>query len=74
MSHAVDVYSEWVDACDEVANKASPSTKRGGSGSRPRDPSTRDMGGGASSDLEDEDDGIRRRAAPLMDDDDEEDM
>ncbi|KAH8149929.1 uncharacterized protein LAJ45_06081 [Morchella importuna] len=37
LSHAIDVYSEWVDACDEVANPKEKSTGRsagGGSGAR----------------------------------------
>lgn len=28
LSHAVDVYSEWVDACDEVANPKEKTTGR----------------------------------------------
>ncbi|KAF8538205.1 hypothetical protein BDD12DRAFT_843475 [Trichophaea hybrida] len=39
LSHAVDVYSEWIDACDEIANPKpakSSSSRRGEGGSHQR--------------------------------------
>ncbi|KAI5803229.1 putative transcription elongation factor, partial [Geopyxis carbonaria] len=55
LSHAVDVYSEWVDACDEVAKpKSRPiSSKQNES---QRQSQTYPSASGAVSDLEDDED------------------
>lgn len=43
LSHAVDVYSEWVDACDDIVNPKSKSA--GGAVNRNRGDRDRDRGG-----------------------------
>lgn len=78
LSHAIDVYSEWVDACDEVANPKEKHASRsagggGGSGVRgsqqrsrfdgPDDDDDDDLGGGYG--------GSSRQALGLDDDDDD---
>jgi len=72
LSHAVDVYSEWVDACDEVANPKPRSSGGGRSKGVERRESHQD-------DLADDDDDDfpvqeRSRPAPMDDYDDDDDL
>ncbi|KAH0609868.1 uncharacterized protein H6S33_012414 [Morchella sextelata] len=58
LSHAIDVYSEWVDACDEVANpkdKAAGRSAGGGSGARSSSQQNRSRFEGLDDDDDDDD-------------------
>lgn len=84
LSHAIDVYSEWVDACDEVANPKEKSAGRsagGGSNARSSIQQSRGRIDGPEDDDDDDDlgggggygygGGSSRQTLGLDDDDDE---
>lgn len=58
LSAAVDVYADWIDACDAVAKEAAGSTRLAPDSDRRKDFNARNLEPGLSAHAENDDDGF----------------